>query len=260
MKYYVVADTHGYYTEMREALERAGYFTDEGERRLILCGDAMDRGSEALRMQAFLLEEMQQGRLIFVRGNHEDLLTDMLSELARGLGLRDHHVINGTFDTALQLAHMSAQQAAKYPEELVHRVRNSEFYRVLMANTVDFYETEHYVFVHGWIPYYADPLYDRKDTDALQCRGDWRAATAHEWKAARRLNGMECACMLRYAVSDKTTVCGHFHTSFGHAYVERRGNESGADADYTTFRAEGIIALDACTARSGIVNCEVLTD
>lgn len=260
MKYYVVADTHGYYTKTREALERVGYFAQQGLRKLVLCGDAMDRGEETLLMQAFLMEELQSDRLIFVRGNHEDLLASMLSDLALGRPLQDEHISNGTFQTALQLSDMSAEQAMKYPDELVRRTRASDFYRVLMANTVDFYETDHYVFVHGWIPCYATPPYDLEFTGALQCRPDWRLATPYEWKGARRANGMECACILRYGVPDKTTVCGHWHTSYGHAHIEHRGTEVGPDADFSPFRAEGILALDARTALSGIVNCVVLED
>ena len=39
MKYYVTADTHGFYSVLREALEKAGYFDDREERKLIILGD-----------------------------------------------------------------------------------------------------------------------------------------------------------------------------------------------------------------------------
>lgn len=58
----------------------------------------------------------------------------------------------------------------------------------------------------------------------------------------------------------KTIVCGHWHTSYGHARIEGVGSELGADADFSPCRAAGIIALDACTARSHRVNCVVIED
>ena len=59
---------------------------------------------------------------------------------------------------------------------------------------------------------------------------------------------------------NKTIVCGHYHSSFGHYYYGDCKAEFGKDADYSPFYAEGIIALDACTAYSGKVNCIVIDD
>ena len=60
--------------------------------------------------------------------------------------------------------------------------------------------------------------------------------------------------------SGKTVVCGHFHTSYGHSKFERKCTEFGEDADFSPFYAEGIIAIDGCTAHSGKVNCIVIED
>jgi len=50
-----------------------------------------------------------------------------------------------------------------------------------------------------------------------------------------------------------------FHTHRHAANVRRQGNTT-MDADFSPYSAPGIIALDACTARSGIVNCIVVED
>ena len=60
--------------------------------------------------------------------------------------------------------------------------------------------------------------------------------------------------------SGKTIVCGHWHCSFGHARYEHDGSEFESNANFTPYRANGIIALDACTALSGKVNCIVIED
>ena len=53
----------------------------------------------------------------------------------------------------------------------------------------------------------------------------------------------------------KTVVCGHWNCSWGHAHVDGVCSERGKDAITTPFYADGIIAIDACTARWGKVNC-----
>ena len=62
------------------------------------------------------------------------------------------------------------------------------------------------------------------------------------------------------ADENKTIVCGHWHTSYGHSKYEHKGTEFGEDADFSPYYAPGIIAIDACTAFSGMVNCLVIED
>ena len=67
MRYYVVSDPHGFYTEMVEALFNKGFFADQTPRKLIICGDLLDRGNEALKMQAFILLLIQNQEVILIR-------------------------------------------------------------------------------------------------------------------------------------------------------------------------------------------------
>lgn len=143
----VVSDVHGYYTQMKSALEKAGFFSDTTPHKLIMLGDLFDRGHEAKQLQQFILEQMEQDRIILIRGNHEDLFVELVT------------------------------------------------------------------------------------TDAAQ--------TADE---------------------NKTIVCGHWHTSYGHSKYEHKGSEFGEDADFSPYYGPGIIAIDACTAFSGKVNCLVIED
>lgn len=52
MRYYVVSDIHGYYTQMKSALEKAGFFSDTTPHKLIMLGDLFDRGHEAKQASA----------------------------------------------------------------------------------------------------------------------------------------------------------------------------------------------------------------
>ena len=60
MKYYVVSDVHGFYTPMVSALREAGFFTDTEANKLIVCGDILDRGTEAVKVQEFMHNQSLQ--------------------------------------------------------------------------------------------------------------------------------------------------------------------------------------------------------
>lgn len=252
MKYYVVADVHSYYTPLRYALQQAGFFDETEPCRLVVCGDLFDRGREAVELQDFLVQLLREDRLILIRGNHEDLLLQLLELLENGAvwdiaNGSSHHVKNGTWGTVVQLSGMEPAYALVRTEHLVKRMENTPFFKKLLPAMVNYFETEHYVFVHGWIPCHTNG-------------SDWRQDGDDEWAEARWHNGIEMACRHHFTVPGKTVVCGHFHASFGHARVSHKCSEFGEDADFTPFYGDGIIALDACTAYSGFVNCIVLED
>ena len=80
-KYFVVSDVHSFFSLLMQKLEEQGFDITNPCHKIILCGDGYDRGKEAKQMQDFLVSMMQQNRLIYVCGNHEDLLIDMVQEL-----------------------------------------------------------------------------------------------------------------------------------------------------------------------------------
>lgn len=265
MKYYVVSDVHGFFSQMKQALQEKGFFEDKEPHKLILCGDMFDRGEEVFEMQKFMLDLLHKDELIFIRGNHEDLMLDMLDkfedyrwEISWGVS---HHNSNGTWDTALQLSSMNESAALRNTDEFIKRVKSSDFCKELIPASVNYFETKNYIFVHGWIPCYTDdmPSWYRRNRHYTS-NPDWRNADAQEWKDARWFNGMELAELHNIIERDKQIVCGHWHTSYGHSEFEDKGSEYGKDADHSPYYGENIIAIDACTARSNIVNCIVIED
>lgn len=84
MRYYVTADVHGYFSELNVALAEKGFFGDKEPHKLIICGDIYDRGTEALELQNFILELMLREEVILIRGNHEDLALELLSNWNKG--------------------------------------------------------------------------------------------------------------------------------------------------------------------------------
>lgn len=262
MKYYVVADIHGYFTLFKKSLTEAGFFEETEPCKLVVCGDLLDRGNEARELVEFMLERMNEGRLIYVRGNHEDLFIQCLQQIAGG-GAYDiangmsHHYINRTWHSMLQLSEMTFREACSCPNELIRRIRRSDFYTKLLPSCVDYYETPRYIFTHGWIPCYTKGL---RSFLQYEYNEEWRNAGFEEWSAARWFNGMEVACRFHITEPNKTIVCGHKSASYGHARINHSCTEWGEDAIFSPFRAEGILAIDASTANSEIVNCVVIED
>lgn len=251
MRYYVTADIHGFYTPFRDALEEAGYFEDGGEKMLIICGDLFDRGTEAEKTQAFVLDLLRRNEAILIKGNHEDLFCEMVT-VDKGLPY-NHHVHNGTYQTALDLTGYDIAMAGIRNYDFAEAARKTPFYTEIIPAMRDFYETEHYIFVHGWIP--CSPQ-GRYRFDSYE---DWRNCNEQAWASARWYNGMDAAAA-GVTADDKTIVCGHWHSSYGHSHYEKKCTEFAEDADFSPYYAPGIIALDACTAHSHKVNVIILED
>ena len=262
MKYYVVSDVHGFYSQTVRALADKGFFDDKDEHKLIVCGDLMDRGGEALKMQEFMLDLVERDLVILIKGNHEELMPLMLDEMKTSYnegnpGIKQRHVHNGTIDTAMQLSGYSTmEEAVRNTSDVIEKVKSSVYYTSLIPRSIDYLETKKYIFVHGWIP-----CKETVDEDThFEYDPDWRNATAERWFKARWKNGMKLAEEWGIREPGKTIVCGHYRTSFGHSVYRNRGSEDMEDAVFEPYVSDGIIAIDACTAHSGIVNCIVLED
>ncbi len=272
-KYFAVSDTHGFYTYFTEALEEKGFFKAENK-KLIVCGDLLDRGPEALKLVEFCLDLKEKGELIYIRGNHEFLFSQALQQIEDG-GIQivsspsSHHYRNGTFDTLLQLSGMKREDALVFPYELAKRVTASRYCRELLPSAVNCFETEDHIFCHGWIP-----IRHTGERPYVAYDPEWRTATDDGWQDASWLNGMELCCRHNIKEAGKTVVCGHYHASYGHsnfAKAPREDNdffynfnmkrpEFGDGSIHSPFYADGIIAIDACTAVTKTVNCVVINE
>lgn len=257
MKYYVTADVHAYFTELNTALRRCGYFEDTEPHKLIICGDLYDRGTEALQLQEFLLELLSKDEVILIRGNHEDLALNLLHTWNQGSYLQRHHNLNGTVDTVCQLTEFSARDVFTKPKEVGGAFLQNPYIQTIIPAMVDYYETDHYIFTHGWIP--CTPISIGNDQREYVPIADWRNAGAAQWDKARWINGMEAAYG-GIIEAGKTIVCGHWHCSFGHSRYNHDGGEFDNEPNFAPYYGDGIIALDACTALSGKVNCIVVED
>jgi len=260
MKYYVVADVHSFYSELIDALTQNGFFEDKVPHKLIICGDLFDRGEEALKLQDFIIELMKKDEVILIRGNHEDLIVKFVNDYIRWTVepvIYTAHWGNGTVGTVMQLTGMELHEITVNSKVMKIRMENTPFFQKILPAMVNYYETEHYIFVHGWIACFASGYGGRASN--FSYNPEWRESDYIDWDFARWYNGMEAA---RQGVIEpnKIIVCGHWNASYGHAKMEGRGSEYGHDADHTPYFGKGIIAMDACTALSKKVNCIVIED
>ena len=256
MKLFICSDLHSFFTPFKKALDEKGFEPNNSEHLLIVCGDVFDRGSESVEMFNFLTSLTN---VVLVRGNHEDLLVEMLD---RGYGER-HDASNGTTQTVVDLVDITGKRTSN-TKECCDAVK--ELVTPFLDKMVNYFETENYIFVHGWIPCEkwtgrSKPWYQQKKT--YEYNPDWRNCNDVEWEYARWTNGMR-AWYNKVIEPDKTIVCGHWHCSYGHALMSMSTDdwltEFGEDAVWEPFEAEGIIAIDRCTAHTGEVNVIILED
>lgn len=263
-KYFVVTDIHSFYTEMIQALEEKGFDINNPDHIFVSLGDLLDRGPDPIRCLEFV-NNFPKDRKILIRGNHEDLMEEALE---RG-EFWAHDVHNGTEVTCEEIAStmVGNEDLFKLSDiELCSLVKKNELWNQYINSCVDYYELDKYVFVHGWIPTrnakmtWDYPVYTEK----------WREGN---WKRARWINGMDYWDK-GIRIPDKIIYCGHYHCSWGNAYLHDDGKEfiRKVETMYTDpvtgklephvnwepFKDDGIVAMDACTAASGKVNCEVI--
>lgn len=257
MKYYVTADVHGYYSELKNALSNAGFFEDKDPHKLIICGDLYDRGAEAKELQKFVLELLEKDQIILIKGNHEDLALTLLDGWSSGSYNRRFHYTNGTIDTVCQLTDTNFNDLISNIEQVGKAFYKNPYIQTIIPSMVNYYETEHYIFTHGWIPCTSINIspYEKK----YLFIEEWRDANTEAWNKARWINGMEAAhCGV--IENGKTIVCGHWHCSFGHSRYEGDGEEFDHTANFNPYYGDNVIALDACTPISQKVNCIIIED
>ena len=265
MKYFVVADIHGFYDKMIKALKDAGFDRDNPEHIFVSLGDLFDRGDQAVKCLEFVMS-LNPAQRILIRGNHEDLMEEAISRHR----FYYHDFSNGTVDTAFQLT------GAKNEFDALKGMREHYLYNQYIKSCIDFYETDNYVFVHGWIPCRSEYGTHKVNTDAenyyitrdwYSSVPDWRIGIKDDWKRARWYNGMDAWAQGVRDEKGKIICCGHWHTSWGHYHLHSIGSEDFLNpakpekrAVWDVFEDKGIRAVDACTAYSSHMNCLVLED
>lgn len=247
-KLFCVSDIHGFYDELREALDNAGFDPNDENSWLIVLGDCFDRGPNPGEVMRYL---MSLPRKILIKGNHEQLLVECCERGYPG----SHDISNGTFATINELGGESNGYA--FDECCLRTLARTH---VFLDSMVNYFESANYVFCHGFLPVECNdnlPPYYRRNRSYSKME-NWREASQYQWDDATWLCSFD---MIQQGFGiDKCIVTGHFHSSYGRNRVEGTP-EFGPDADFSPFNYDDkLIMIDSCTAYSGKIHCLVLED
>ena len=253
MKYFVSSDIHGFYTEWITALKNSGFDMDNPEHKIIVCGDLFDRGVETKKLQGFIMQLLKNGKIILIRGNHEDQAVELIENFHKYIKniKNTHHYTNGTFQTMLDLTGISFNEATKSIEKFKEKAYETDYFKHIIPTMLNYYETKNYVFVHSWVPLVGD---------YMGFNENWRNASNIEWEKARWLDPVE-AYRLKYYLKDKKLVFGHYHCSafWAYKYPDRYSN-FGENACFEPFATDEIIAIDSRVIISKKINVVVIDD
>lgn len=234
-KIFVISDVHGYYSLMKEALDKAGFEKDNENHLLVCCGDYFDRGEENKEVLKFF-ERLKN--CVMLRGNHEDMLLKLLYTGR----VESHHRINGTINTLDDFFGKYVFDLSDGTLDFSGKTRTVDRICEFIEETVNYFETENYVFVHGWLP----SGYEKSDALKAVSDSQWEKARKSKW----HLNYKGEA-----PLKNKTLICGHVPTFYGWEVDPSRSKDC---ADI--FYGNGLIAIDAGTHDTKKVNVLVIED
>lgn len=233
-KLFVISDCHGFFTELKKALDDVGFDPQNPQHMFVSCGDAMDRGPQPREVIEFLNGLPNK---VLITGNHEILMEDAI----RRKCFLAHDFHNGTVNTAYDFCKKENAGLMSHAQ-ILGELRDDPEYQKYMSLLVNYFETDRYIFCHSWVP----------------GGKDWRYASQSKWNKVMWGNPFDIAAVVGNKTG-KTIVHGHYHNSYGWADKELR-SEWGDDAKFDIIEHNNCIGLDACTAWTHKVNVLVLED
>lgn len=240
MRYFVTSDIHSFYDEFIKAINDKGFDLNNPNHMLIICGDLFDRGKKPQELINYILKN--KDKIILIRGNHEDLMENMIER--NSADIIDYR--NNTYET-IKLLCPNFQEDNHEP---FSTIADKSHLKDVLDLTINYYETEHYVFIHGWIPV----------DDYFNYDPNWRDAYPYQWRNARKAYPH---LMYQKGILEpnKTIVCGHYTCAVFHNLMHPETYTLfGNNDNHTPYISKDVIALDADTVISHIVNVIVLDD
>ena len=239
MRYFITSDIHSYYSVLKKELEKQKF--DKDKDTLITLGDNFDRGGESWQMYRFL---STLPNVILVRGNHEDLLVDMVE---RGYA-ESYDFHNKTVKTVDDICyHYFSDNEEYWDFNPIEEIRKTEFYRWLISDIwVDKVEFNNLILTHATIPNELFPTFEE---------ARWADPTTNR-------------------IKDKILVCGHWF-----AWLAREKYDKSIDINdriaflynlklsrdktklfYKPYIDKDLIMIDACTMKSKRCNVLIYDD
>ncbi len=241
MKYFIFADPHGHYTELKEALLAAGYDETNDNHHLIGLGDYFDRGSENDKMAEFIIDQHEKGKATFILGNHDEMLLEVLGFVDDGIFNCIHNGMDKTID---QLSKSNWHMLKYDQEHIVRRInRNYPKLKDLLLGMKHKIEIGNFVLTHaGYSNTHRDPYF----TDKWEVNNWAKTDFFVKW----------------FQTSDdfvlqKTYIFGHWHAFdlrqiFGYSHTNKPTPEP--------FVHKNFVGLDACTVITKKVNIYIIDE
>ena len=256
--YFITADTHSFYNELIEGLNKKGFDVNNQEHIFVLCGDLFDRGPDSIKIYDFI-KALPKERRILIRGNHEYLFIDLLGKTLPDS--YDHS--NGTVKT---LNDLTLNKYGNWYSLVLDKKLDEIKKWFLSREWIDYYETKNYIFTHAFIPLnidcksYSKHMYNVNEK-FLSYKENWRESTPKEFENAT------WGCPWRIAKvglnkTGKTIVCGHWHTADFYNNLKNLKEKYDLYKNNPIFTSKKykLIGLDACTAATHKVNVLVLNE
>ena len=270
-KWFVVSDVHSYYAELIQALHEKGFEISDTSMGLILCGDAFDRGDQTFEVFNFLKDLASKNRLVYIMGNHEDLLLECLYQLIAGCDTAMYHRSNGTLKTIasflgeddyLMYCSMIPQSSIDIIDKKTKPIRD-----FIASNCVNYFELGDKIFVHSWLPIVFQNGVDKiwPDWHDYQKAVDYDADINALWSTGRWDNPFKLWKQKLYP-EDKCIVFGHWHCSWYWSHIKQlykewpQNTKKHFQESFQPVIEENIIGLDSCCAYSGFLNCLVFDE
>lgn len=237
-KFYIFSDCHGYYNELRAALDEAGFDESDENSWLVSLGDEMDRGPDPEKVIDYL---MGLPRAIWVKGNHQELMEELIQ---RKYPCK-YDWSNGTMGSVIDLA-PNTKTANKAYDIAYNKVKP------FFDKAINYLELENYILIHSFIPLRNhDNLY-------FEYNPDWRNAGDKEWNLARWGNPFDLA-IDGLNQTGKTLIFGHYHCSYPRSIFDDKP-EFGDDADFSIYYGNGYIGIDSCCVYTHKINILKIED
>jgi len=193
--YYIIGDIHGYLDRLENLIAKLGPLTGDDD-MLIFLGDYIDRGPCSYEVIEFVMSLSMKYQVIFLRGNHEDMLMKYLA----GLDREGLYLYNGGGATI--------RSYKRHMGDFILPESHMEFYNNLRS----YYEGEDFIAVHGGLDPGVDSMELQDEHELIWIREEFILADKR-W--------------------DKTIIFGHTPTQFitgeSAVYVDESRNIIGID-------------------------------
>mgnify|MGYP004639247651 CR=1 FL=1 len=258
-KFFVVSDVHGHYTELRKALNNAGFRQNNPLHKLVVVGDSFDRGSESYELYKWFTKLIKKGKAIVLRGNHTQFFEMVLDKKERGFNFQ-HNGVDKTIDSFihqtrafemfllfnnLEYNQESFDKFLSYVSDSIQKEFPS--IREELRALPDYFETEHYIFTHG----------------IIFVGQDYRNTSKEFWRSENHWAKPEDYSIGFWNMTGKTLVVGHLDTETVKRAISNRTTLSLEQTKpYSTLYVKEFDTyfLDACTILTKKINVLVIED